>query len=296
MTSTVRDRYGWEFFYYGNVPGTFGMTGERGWYTYDHRPRFTTNYQGLRNRFGILSEVYSYATFEERILAHGRFVEAVIDFAWTNATRVREIATRADAAPAPGMEIALRAGMVRGDTIEVLMGAVDEEPNPYTGDVMYRRRDTRTPERMPDYGAFQAEETVAAPVAYLVPASLGNVIERLAAHGIETATLDRPASLPGAVFDVDSTWTAEREYQGHRLRRAWGSWREAQIDAEAGAIVVPVRQPLGRLIVLMLEPGSDDGFFSWNLLDEAMRETDEYPIVRIDELPVAWCSGCHRFH
>ncbi|MCK5484102.1 MAG: M14 family metallopeptidase, partial [Gemmatimonadetes bacterium] len=84
VTESVRDRYGWEFFYYGNVPGTFGMRGERGWYTFDHRPRFTTNYLGLRNRFGILSEAYSYATFEDRILAHGRFVEAVIEFAFAN--------------------------------------------------------------------------------------------------------------------------------------------------------------------------------------------------------------------
>ena len=34
--------------------------------------------------------------------------------------------------------------------------------------------------------------------------------------------------------------------------------------------MVPVRQPLGRLIVVLLEPRSDDGFLAWNLFDPAI--------------------------
>ncbi len=295
VSEGVRERYGWEMFYYGNVPGTFGMQGERGWYTFDHRPRFTTNYLGLRNRFGILSEVYSYATFEDRILAHERFVEAVIDFAFANATRIRSAVEAADAAPASGMEIALRAEMVRGDTIEVLMGAVDEEQNPYTGALIYRRRDEQTVERMPDYGTFRATETVSAPAAYLIPADLLRVIERLHAHGIKTARLDADANLAVSAFHVDSTRTSERKYQGHAPRELWGEWREERGEFAASTVVVPVRQALGRLIVVLLEPRSDDGFLTWNLLDAAMEASGSYPIARVSELPTAVCQECARF-
>ena len=292
---SVRDRYGWEFFYYGNVPGTFGMRGERGWYTFDHRPRFTTNYLGLRNRFGILSEAYSYATFEDRILAHGRFVEAVIDFAFANATRVRSVVEAADREPAPGMEVALRAEMFAGDTIDVLMGAVDEERNPYTGALMYRRRDERTVERMPDYGTFRATEVAVAPAAYLVPAEYTAVIERLEAHGVEIVRLDAEAEIAAAEFRIDSTRAAEREYQGHQPREAWGEWNEIRRAYPAGTVVVPVHQPLGRLIVVLLEPRSDDGLLTWNLFDSALEETDVYPLHRVPELPTQACEECVRF-
>jgi hypothetical protein len=295
VTESVRDRYGWEMFYYGNVPGTFGMEGERGWYTFDHRPRFTTNYLGLRNRFGILSEVYSYATFEDRILAHGRFVESVIEYAFANATRVREVVEAADHAPAPGMEVALRADMSRGDTIDVLMGAVDEERNPYTGELIYRRRDERIVERMPDYGTFEATESVMAPAAYLVPAELATVIERLEAHGVEIARLDAEAELTASAFHVDSTRASERQYQGHFLRELWGEWREERQEFATGTVVVPARQPLGRLIVVLLEPRSDDGFLTWNLLDEAMEANGNYPIARVPDLPTEACEECARF-
>jgi hypothetical protein len=295
VTGSVRERYGWDFFYYGNVPGTFGMRGERGWYTFDHRPRFTTNYLGLRNRFGVLSEAYSYATFEDRILAHGRFVEAVLEFAFAHATRVRQVVESADRAPAPGMEVALRAEMVRGDTIEVLLGAVDEERNPYTGATIYRRRNEQTAERMPDYGTFEATEVVSAPAAYLVPAELATVIERLEAHGVEIARLDAEAALAVASFHLDSIQTADREYQGHGQREAWGEWRPETRTFAAGSVVVPVRQPLGRLIVVLLEPRSDDGFLSWNLLDRALEESSVYPITRLSDLPAEDCQECVRF-
>ena len=154
VTRTVRERSGWEFFQYGNIPGTWGMKGEQGWYTFDHRPRFTTNYVGIRNRFGILSEAYSYASFEERILAHGLFVEALLDYASQHASRLRAIVNRADARPVTGTEIALSAELQRGDTITILMGEVREERNPYSGQRMLVRGEAKVPERMPDYTTF----------------------------------------------------------------------------------------------------------------------------------------------
>ena len=87
VTDEIREKHGWEYYYYGNLPWR-NSTAERDWYTFDHRPRFSNNYGGLRNRFGILSEAYAYATFEERVLATLYFVEEIVDFAQQNAGRI----------------------------------------------------------------------------------------------------------------------------------------------------------------------------------------------------------------
>ena len=68
LTDTVRQKHGWDFYYYGNLSGGRGNQ-ERAWRSFDHRPRFNNNYIGLRNRFGLLSEAYAYATFQDRITA-----------------------------------------------------------------------------------------------------------------------------------------------------------------------------------------------------------------------------------
>jgi hypothetical protein len=192
------------------------------------------------------------------------------------------------------MEIALRAEMSRGDTIEVLLGAVGSERNPFTGARIYRRLDSARVERMPDYGSFAAKEVIDAPAAYLLPDSLSRIVERLEAHGVLLARLDSDAELAVAAFRIDSTRTGEREYQGHRMREAWGEWSADERLLEAGTVVVPVRQPLGRLVAVLLEPRSDDGFLAWNLLDAALEEGTEYPIVRVDSLPEG-CGECAAF-
>src|SRR6266446_1662102 len=63
VTKNIKAKYGWDIFSYGDPGGT---RPERVWSTVEDLPRYTHNYWGLRNRFGILSEAYSYLTFQER--------------------------------------------------------------------------------------------------------------------------------------------------------------------------------------------------------------------------------------
>ncbi len=283
VTSAVYERSGWHFFHYGNIPGTWGMKGEQGWYTFDHRPRFTTNYVGLRNRFGILSEAYSYASFEERIRAHGLFVESLLDYASVNATRLREIVNRADSRPATGTRIALTAELQRGDTVTILMGAVRVERNPYSGKRMLVREDVVTPERMPDYTEFRSTLAATVPAAYLVPATEGETIERIRAHGIQMRPLGTEANLEVGVFKADSVRTSEREYQGRYPTVLFGSFSTVALQLPPETIVVPTAQPLGRLAALLLEPRSDDGLAAWGIL--GVDEQQVYPVFRADRVP-----------
>jgi hypothetical protein len=283
VTRTVRERSGWEFFHYGNIPGTWGMKGEQGWYTFDHRPRFTTNYVGIRNRFGILSEAYSYASFEERIRAHGLFVEALLDYASQHAGRLRAIVNRADARPVTGAEIALSAELQRGDTITILMGEVREERNPYSGQRMLVRGEAKVPEQMPDYTTFRSSLATTVPAAYLVPATEAETIERLRAHGIHTRSLGTAARLEVEAFTADSVQTSEREYQRRSPTTLFGSWTTVTRGMPAETVVVPTDQPLGRLAALLLEPRSDDGLAAWSILE--VGEDQIFPVVRTDRVP-----------
>jgi len=283
VTERVRRRFGWEMFHYGNVPGTWGMRGERGWYTFDHRPRFTTNYVGVRNRFGILSEAYSYASFEDRVRAHERFVEAVLDYAAANAARLRDLAERADAAVGPGDTIALRAEIARGDTITVLLGEATEVPNPYTGDPMRVRGDAVRPERMPDFTSFRTVESTTLPAAWLVVPGQEEAVGRLRAHGIQVRPLPASARVEVERFVVDSARTSEREYQNRRSRALFGAWTREQVELPAGTLVVPSAQPLGVLAGLLLEPRADDGLAAWGVLAEG--EDGVFPVLRAGRLP-----------
>jgi hypothetical protein len=284
VTQRIKQMDNWDMFYYGNVPetpvdrGGGGQAG--GWYSFDHRPRFSENYWGLRNRIGILSEAYSYATFQDRINATRRFVEEGLDYAWAHASEIRRITATADARAIIGDSLPLRARLHRGPDIPVLRGEVVEETNPYTGQRMLRRTDLRRPEMMADYTTFEGTEFERAPRRYFVPATLTAVIERLAAHGVRTTRLELPLALAGERFRIDSTWIAAREFQGHRERQVRGAWESAQDTLPAGTVVVAMDQPLARLVFILLEPRSDDGLLDWNLMDSAIEGARYYPVRR----------------
>jgi len=284
VTATVKRTHGWNFYWYGNVPAAespwaAGPGAERGWYTYDWRPRFSNHYWGLRNRFGILGETYSYLTFRDRIAVQKRFVEAVLDWAAANAARIRSATAAADRQDLRGRPLAVTARLRRTGPTTILMGAVTEERNPYSGQPMRLRKDVVRPERMAEFLWYDAADTERVPAAWLVPDSMGDVADRLRAHGVRFTSLAR---LPVSVeeFRVDSAATARGELEGHRERRLFGRWRSAQPRATGAWLRVPADQPLGRLAFTLLEPRSDDGFAAWGLLDRWLKEPATYPILR----------------
>ncbi|HEY2804447.1 MAG TPA: hypothetical protein VGI92_01175, partial [Gemmatimonadales bacterium] len=284
VTRTIKRTDNFDFYYYGDFPETpvdrGGGGAERGWYSFDHRPRFSENYWGLRNRIGILSEAYSYATFEDRIKATKRFVEECVAYAVGHASLIRRITQAADAHSLAGESLAVRARIHRGPDLPVLRGEADEETNPYTGQRMLHRRNVGHPDTMPDYTTFEATEYARVPRAYYVPGNLKVVIERLAAHGIRFTRVDQPVVLQAERFRIDSSWTATRDFQGHKERTVRGAWEPAGDTIPAGAVEVPTAQPLGRLIVVMLEPRSDDGLLDWNFFDDALNGARYYPVRR----------------
>lgn len=282
VTERARRQAGWLLYYYGNVPSADeGNPGaERGWYTFDHRPRFGTNYAGLRNRFGILSEAYSYLTFEERVRVTQDFVHRTLEWARTHATQIRRATEAADREDLRGRPLALNARMRRGDVVPILMGEVREEANPVTGHMMLRRVDTVREERMPEWQAFDGADTERAPAMYLLPPGLDSVVERLRMHGVRVVAMQgRPARLEA--FRIDSTSVAERAFQGHRERRIWGRWESTETILPPGTLMVPMDQPLARLVFTLLEPRSDDGFVAWNLLDPWIERDRHFPIARV---------------
>lgn len=284
VTAAARREHGYDFYYYGNVPTTespwaAGPGAERGWYTYDWRPRFSNHYWGLRNRFGILSETYSYLTFRDRIAVQKAFVEEVLDWAARNGARIRAATAAADRRDLRGSQLAVTSRLRRTGPSNILMGEVTEERNPYSGEPMELRRNVSRPERMPEFIWYDAAATERVPAAWLVPDSMGDVADRLRAHGVR---FERRASLPASAeaFHIDSATTARNESEGHRERHLFGRWTPAQSPSGGAWLRVPADQPLGRLAFTLLEPRSDDGFATWGLLDPWLKNAETYPILR----------------
>ena len=311
FTKTIKSKYGWDYYYYGNVGGggrgegrggRGGAGGGRGgaqadqppaasppatgglrtWGTFDHRPRFNNNYIGLRNRIALLSEAYSYLTFEDRIVATNRFIEENLNYAHANQAVIKKLIDECDKRSIVGTTLGVRAEMERSspDPIEILMGEVAEERNPYSGQMMYRRVDVKKPEQMIEMGTFRATVSERVPSAYYVPPNLRTVIDRIQAHGIATTTLASAQTMQIEEFHIEGIEPAARPFQNRTERTLRGAWTALERELPAGTLRVDMNQPLARLAFYLIEPRSDDGLADWNLVDGLEAGAKAYPIVR----------------
>ncbi len=279
VTKSIKSKYDWDYYYYGNIP----RSGEPGWYTFDDRPRFGTNYAGLRNRMAILSEAYAYLTFKDRVFASKYFVEEILDFAHAHAGQIKQIVEAADRESVVGTELALVADFERSpEKVAILMGDVEEVRNPYSGAMLFNRLDVRKPEMMFEYGVFTPTESIAAPKAYVIAADQKEVIERVRMQGIRSHFVRTDSTVSAQRFLITGVKVNEREYQGHYATSVEGSYESGSVVIPAGSVIVAVDQPLGRLAFSLLEPRADDGFLNWGLVELPEQAADMYyPIWRL---------------
>jgi hypothetical protein len=71
-------------------------------------------------------------------------------------------------------------------------------------------------------------------------------------------------------------------FEGHRTVELAGRWTGGAADTtlSSGWFLVSTEQPLGTLAAYLLEPASEDGVVTWNLLDRELQVGSAYPILR----------------
>lgn len=255
--------------------------GQRGWYTYDHRPRYGVNYFGLRNRIAVLSEAYSYADFATRIAATRAFVLTILQRCAARDGELLAALRDADARAKARTEVALGYGTGFAPAVPepVLVGEVDTIAADGERPERHVRKGDGKPETMPVCRAFQASKQQAVPSAWLVLSPSADVVDRLRWHGVQFTVLERAETVPAARFAVTAKTKRKRPYQGHQELELGGSWEPvADVEVPAGSLRVPAAQPLARLAAVLLEPQSEDSLSTWNFFEATT--TTHYPVLR----------------
>ncbi|MGQ0650495.1 MAG: M14 family metallopeptidase [Gemmatimonadaceae bacterium] len=273
----VKQRHNLSTFPYGNFAQDDGVTSvPKGWLTYDHRPRFGTNYYALRGRVSVLSEAYSHDPFNVRVRATYAFVRELLSLVAERGRAIQALAARSDSAlmqwgsspPSVPIRAVMTKTPLEADVMyEILERTVDttrSEPGVRPGT---RRTGRFVPARMPMYDRFVAARTRLAPYGYALSPADTAVIQLLALHGVISYRTRAPwRGDAGPQYRLDSAIVAPRPFQGRReVRLEVQEVPGRTVSLPAGTIVVPVHQPLGVLAMYLLEPESDDGVVNWDV-------------------------------
>lgn len=278
VRARMRARHQQEVFSYGNFKNADPDSLVLGWETYDPRPRFGTNWAGLRGRMAILSEAYSHAEFRVRVAATYNFVLEILRLAAAERVTLKSLALAATRQRPDS--VALRsdfAAPVAMDVIAELTERAGEGSGPFA-----RRRPTGVFKtiRMPVYDRFMAVRKEAMPAAYLLPPQHAQLAELLRAQGVEVRRLTATWTGTAEGFRVDSL-AVDPLFEGHRTIRVEGAWHSREAVLTPGWFLVSTDQRLGGFAAYLLEPASEDGLATWNFLDRDLRRGQDAPILRV---------------
>jgi len=293
LRQTMGERDGWFVFDYGNFVSQDSAA--KGWFTYDARPRFGTNYYGLRGRIAILSEAYSHDEFQRRIASTYDFVSEILSWVSQNRDDVLETSLMADrritgwgSTPRTAPGIPLRSTIDTRSTPELVrvqdVVRTTDTSRAEAGMPRGLRRAGVREVSMPVYDRFMPTLKRTMPFGYAVPGAARDTVRKLLAlHGVELDMIDAPATARAEVFAVDSVARPTRPFQGHLEDTFFGKWGSAtDVYLPAGTLIVRAGQQLGILAMYLLEPESDDGLASWNVLDPYLPAgRGDFPVVRI---------------
>ncbi len=266
----------------------------KGWQTFEPQPRYVTNYIGLRNRLSILDENYVYADFEARIMGNYHFLRAILDYCSAHFEEIEQLVAKAD-------HRTITRGLRPGQDDRFF---VEYEIQPLQNPVTVHAYETEVisqgegqrPRLRPTskvnaltisyYSDWVGKRAVPFPAAYVLAVPDAEIIDKLRQHGLAMERLTEPATLEVEVFTLGSFQSAERAYQGHHLNHVTGEYKVETREFQAGTVIIPTAQPLGRLAAYLLEPESDDGLLAWNFFDRYVvpqwsRDLQTYPIFKL---------------
>jgi len=265
----------------GHIPGelVFGMD--------DDDPRAGLNDGGLGERFSngwgaaahvptILIENHSLKPHEQRVLGTYVFIEEALRLLADQGAALRE-ATEQDMALRPAEiptnfeqeETPSSTRAFKGIRYEMYDSPASGRP-----EVRWLGEADLELWQLPFYGS-KPTLTLKRPTAYWVPGYRADIIERLKAHGVTMESVTAPRTVEVSMLRLVDPKLATRANEGH----VQASVETVEVERRdwtfpAGSVRVPTDQPLGDIVVLLLEPQSSESFFAWGLFPEVLSRVE----------------------
>jgi hypothetical protein len=261
--------------------------------TYESLARYGTNYYGLRNRIGILSEAFSHDPFARRVASTYDFVSEILSYLAEHKTEIMNLAKQGDAKviawgknPSSSPPLALKSRMdttrIEDVRVEVITPLTDSSKRE-AGMGARQRTGIIKLVRMPVMASFTPTLTSTLPFAYAFDDKTAHdILPILKLHGIHVERLDGSVKASVQSFRVDTVIDRGRSETSRMLKDVDGAWNEATSRTlPTGTYIVRAAQPYGLLAFYVLEPQSEDGLAQWSFFDDVLAAHSDFPIMRV---------------
>ena len=237
-------------------------------------PRFSTSYADLRRLPGVLVENHSLKPYRQRVLGTYVLLEATLKALASDGKALKQ-AIAADRALRPSkIDANWKEKAEPVGKVDFLTIASEEVTSPASGGMVTRFLGKPGPTiSVPVYGSEPGLQ-LSVPKAYWVPATKAEVIARLKTHGVRMETLKAARTVDVDMIRLDGFKTSG-PFEGRMTYAPTGMAHAQRSETfPAGSVRISTDQPLGALAASLLEPESEDSYFTWGFFAEILSRVE----------------------
>lgn len=238
-------------------------------------PRFSNGYGDLRHLPTVLVENHSLKPYRQRVLGTYVLLEASLRTLGEHRAALAS-ALAADAAARPAT-LALNWGGAADSqtTLDFLGVAYEEYLSPISGIKEVRWLGTpRTFPNLPVHTTTKPGLEVPRPRAYYVPVTAHDAIATLSDHGVAMTALAEPTTLTLEQYRLVKPKVAAMPFESRHTVTTKVTAESVTITLPAGTVRVSTDQPLGNLVIALLEPECSDSLLAWGYFPEILQRTE----------------------
>ena len=270
--------------YNGHIPGPLMFAANdrdfsEGNIEYAFAPRFSNTYGDVRHLPAILLENHSLKPYRQRILGTYIFLESIIKVLGTEGASLQSAITSDRANRNPDVVLSWKKSapdsmlLLGIESVMLKSEVTGKDYVSWTGKPIKQKIafiKNNTPEKV-----------VKRPGAYWVPSTYKDVIDRLRLHGIEMETITTEKTVNVRMYRITEHQFSSGPFEGHFNVTAQVKAENHEEKFYPGSVRISTDQPLGNLVIHLLEPESGDSFFQWCFFPEIFNRTEyieEYAI------------------
>ncbi len=239
-------------------------------------PRFSNGYGDARHLPTILVENHSLKSFKQRVLGTYVFLQAVCNTLAENGQNLRAAIAKDETMRRKTLPVSWAYDHQNEptDSLAFLGVAYEKFNSAISGAEEVRWLGKIKKYKVPYYSQKPAS-LVEIPQAYWIPASRPDIIEKLRLHGIEMQEVQKPQKVMVELYRLQKYKLAPAPFEGRvRLEVEKVKSEKHEVTYAPGSVRISTDQPKGDLLVLLLEPESQDSFLQWGYFHEILQRTE----------------------
>jgi hypothetical protein len=258
----------------------FGDKPENGWPEFLEGPRYSSGYASLWHSFAFVPETHMLKPYDKRVKATYDLMQCFITFTSNNSEQIQLLRQQTKEAVKKQTEFTLSWSLCKNKFTERLFKGYESgyKPSELSGlPRLYYDRNKPFEKQIPFYNTYEPKTIVKKPLAYIIPQGWWKVIELLKINKVQMRPLRNDTAIDVEIYQIEDYKSAARPYESHHINSDVKINTETRsISFRKGDYIIYMNQAANRFLMEVLEPQSEDSYFSWNYFDGILSQKEGY--------------------